>query len=584
MDTKRLVIKIAGESGQGVNSIGEIVARALKGSGFFTFGYREYPSLIRGGHAFHQIDFAGNAIYSPSRESDVLVCLSRLSFHVYLSSLKAGGQVIHMLSALALTEEEQKLVDEKNIKITYLAAEKLAQEVGGKAIMANVVLIGALWKLLDLPIEPLSSVIYDQFVKKPEVIEPNIACLKKGYASSLDTLTKLKINFATDSKRSFDALLSGNNLISLGAVAAGVRAYFAYPMTPSSSILSYMANIYHDTGILVKQFDDEISVAQSAIGAAFMGTRALVATSGGGFDLMTESVSLAGMTETPFVCVVAQRPGPATGLPTWTAQSDLNLAVYGAHGEFPRCVLAAGDPKSAYLVIQNAFNIAEKYQMPVIVLTDKEIAESLFQVEDLENGTPIERHLVGEDELKSIVASDRYKLTENGISPRWLPGSSDETYVANSDEHLGDGTITEDAESSRLMYLKRLKKMETLLAALPEPKIFGPAEASLTLLGWGSIKNTVCDVLDLWNDKHADRAVNYLHYEYIYPLRVEKINELIVQKQPIVLVENNALGQLGMLLSAHTGYQFEDRFLKFDGRPFFVEDLFEYLGGRLDKK
>lgn len=579
-ELKRLVIKIAGESGQGINSVGEVVAKGLKKTGFYSFGYREYPSLIKGGHAFHQIDFSDHPINSSSRNADVLLCFSRVSFHVYLSTLSAGGQVIHMLPGLELTVLEQELIKEKNIKINYLPASDLAQKAGGNAIMSNVVMVGALWKHMNLAFGPLCDVIREEFARKPDMVEPNLASLKSGYESDLEELKKLNINFSPDVKRKDDALLTGNHLISLGAVAAGVRAYFAYPMTPSSSILSYMAGIYHETGMLVKQLDDEISVAQAAIGAMFMGTRALVATSGGGFDLMTESVSLAAMTETPFVCILAQRPGPATGMPTWTSASDLNLAIYAGHGEFPRCVVALGDSTSAYLVVQKAFNLAEKFQLPVIILTDKLIAESLFQVENLEDDIEIERHLAGGSDLKSLTAGDRFKLTKSGISPRWLPGQADACFVANSDEHLEDGTVTEEAEPSLAMNLKRLAKLKTLQDELPEPKLFGPREAAMTFTGWGSVKNAICDVMDLWNKKYPKKGINFLHYEYVYPVRTDKLKELISEKQPLVLVESNFFGQLGALLTQQTGYQFKDKLLKFDGRPFFVEDIIEYLEGR----
>ena len=581
LDIKRQVIKIAGESGQGINSIGEIVAKAIKRSGFHTFGYREYPSLIKGGHAFHQIDFASYPINCSSAAADILLCFSRVSFHAYLPTLRLHGQVIHMLPQLELTDAEKRLVREKKIKIAYLAAGDLAQEAGGKFIMANVVMIGALWKLLGLKLEPLTKVVRSEFAAKPDVIEPNIRCLKKGFHFPLKNLETLKITFRSQTNCQHDALLTGNHLIALGAMAAGVRAYFAYPMTPSSSILSYMAETYHQTEILVKQIDDEISVAQMAIGAMFMGTRALVATSGGGYDLMTESVSLTGMTETPFVCILAQRPGPATGLPTWTSASDLNLALYAGHGEFSRCVIALSDSNSAYTVVQNAFNVAEKYQIPVIVLSEKQIAESLFQVKELNNNIPIKRNLAEGNKLANLDSADRYKNTKSGISPRWLPGESEATYVANSDEHVADGSVTEDSETALAMYSKRLRKLEFLRDELPEPVLVGPQKSALTFVSWGSAVNTIVDVLDLWNRAHPKKCINLLHYEYIYPPKTSKLLDLIAAAQPLVLLENNAFGQLGALLTAHTRYQFSDKLLKFDGRPFFVEDLIEYLETKL---
>ncbi len=585
INPQRFTVKVAGESGQGVNSIGEILAKSLKESGFYTFAYREYPSLIKGGYACHQNDFAAQPITSPSTHTDLMVCMSRASFHAYLSTVRENGQIIHMLRQLQLTEEEQQLIATKHISIAYIPGEVLALESGGKAIMANIVLLGVLWQLLGLGMEPLERMIAKEFEKKPQFIEPNLQCLRKGHAFAVadQGLKPVTLPFGPVPGRENDALLSGNQLVSLGAIAAGVRVYYAYPMTPSSSILSYLASLYHETGMVVKQIEDEISVAQMAIGSMFAGTRALVGTSGGGFDLMTESLTMSAMTETPFVCILGQRPGPATGLPTWTAASDLNLAVYAGHGEFARLVIAISDPESAYVLIQHAFNWAEKYQIPVIVLTEKQIGESLFQMADLPSDVPIERHLLTEPELTQATPQDRFKLTESGISPRWLPGQSDAVYDANSDEHLPDGSLTEAALPSEAMYAKRLKKMESMLAELPEPKIYGPDSAKTAFVGWGSVKNTMTDVINGWNESHPDATIKYLHYEYLYPLRTEAFRQLVNYSTRIILIENNAMGQLGALLTQQTGYLFTERFLKYDGRGFFVEDVLSYLNEKVSE-
>lgn len=582
-DTKRLSIKVAGESGQGINAIGEVIAKALKNAGYYTFGYREYPSVIKGGWASHQTDFAPHPINSSSQKTDILLCFSRTSIHTYLPTVREGGQIIHMSPQLELTVNEEKFIKQNLMKIAYFPADDIAREVGGSTIMANSVMVGALWQLLGQKLEVLNKIITKEFAHKQDVIEPNLKCIKIGFESDLYKLSSLKANFTSTSASKNDALLTGNHLVALGAVAAGVRAYFAYPMTPSSSILTYLANIYHETGMLVRQLDDEISVAQFAIGANFMGTRSLVATSGGGFDLMTESVSLSEMTETPFVCILAQRPGPATGLPTWTAAGDLNVAIYGGHGEGPRCVIAISDSTSAYTVIQNAFNIAEKFQIPVIVLTDKQIAESLFQIGSLPKDIPITRSLPELKTFKKLKSQDRFKTTSSGISPRWFPGQSEATYVANSDEHLEDGSLTEDAQTSLEMNSKRLRKLETLLTELPEPQFYGPNNATLTLVGWGSVKNTVLDVMELWNQTYAKNNINYMHFEYLYPLKLTNIKKLVAKKQPMVLVENNAFGQLGNQISQKSGYIFKNKLLKYDGRPFFIEDIINYLTERIKK-
>jgi len=574
---RRLTLKAAGESGQGVNSVGEILAKALKESGLYTYGYREYPSLIKGGYASHQIDVSDEPLNSPSAACDLLMCLSRVSFHKYLPSVRPQGVVIHSLLKLELTPEEEAWVEENQLQVAYLPAAAMALETAGNAIMANTVLIGVMWKLIGLKREPVEAVIRQEFAKKPEVIDGNIACLRKGYETEVANIQPIAFPFKLVPERGNDALLSGNYLVALGAVAAGVRAYYAYPMTPSSSILSYLASMYHQTGMMVKQIEDEISVAQMAIGSMFMGTRALVATSGGGYDLMTESVSMAAMTETPFVCVLGQRPGPATGLPTWTAQSDLNLAIYAGHGEYTRCVISVSDAESCYELIQHAFNIAEKYQIPVILLSEKQIAEALFQVKSVPADIPIQRHLVADNELASLKGSDRYKITETGISPRWLPGQSDAVFAGNSDEHLEDGSLTEEALPVQQMYDKRLRKHAALLEELPEPEIFGPATAETTLVGWGSVKNVILDVMKWWNQAHPDHTYNYCHYSYVFPLKTKRFLDQVGKAKKVILVENNALAQLGALITQHTGYQFKNIFLKYDGRPFFIEDLQVYL-------
>ncbi len=574
---KRFTVKAAGESGQGVNSVGEILAKSLKESGLYTYGYREYPSLIKGGFASHQIDISDEPLNSPSAQCDLLMCLSRVSFHKYLPSLRPQGKVLHSLTKLELSPEEKKWVAENQIQVAYVPAAALALETAGNAIMANTVMIGMMWQLMGLDLTFVEAVVKQEFAKKPDVIDGNIACLRKGYSTTVPDISATPLPFQIVPERENDALLSGNYLVALGAVAAGVRAYYAYPMTPSSSILSYLASIYHDTGMMVKQIEDEISVAQMAIGSMFMGTRALVATSGGGYDLMTESVSMAAMTETPFVCVLGQRPGPATGLPTWTAQGDLNLAVYAGHGEYTRCVLAVSDAESCYILIQHAFNIAEKFQIPVILLTEKQIAESLYQLKDLPADIPIERHLVPEADLGKLRGSDRYRVTESGVSPRWLPGQSDAVFDANSDEHLADGSLTEDAVPVQLMYEKRLRKQTALLADLPEPELFGPVTATTTFVGWGSLKNVMLDAMKSWNDQHPDLNFNYLHFDYVYPVKTQRFLEVVGRSQKVILIENNAVGQLGALLTQHTGYLFSHSFLKYDGRPFFIEDIVAYL-------
>lgn len=583
----RTVIKIAGESGQGLNSIGEIVGKALKRSGLHVFGYREYPSLIKGGFASYQLEFSDHEISAPSQICELLVCLSRVSIHEYLPSLANGGILIHSIANFEFTVSDKELVDSKNIKVHYVDAEATAVKSGGSKIMENTVLSGLIWKLLGLQLAQLEPLIQEKLKHKPDLVPANVACLKAGFQLELPVDEVAQLHHEVKGYKMHQShvsslLLSGNEAIALGAIAAGVRAYYGYPMTPSSPIHTYLAEYYHDTGMLVKQAEDEITAVQMAIGSMFMGTRALTATSGGGFDLMTETISLSGMTETPLVVIIGQRPGPSTGMPTWTSASDLDLALHAGHGEFPRCVIAASDTVSAYTLIQRGFNIAEKYQLPVLMLTEKQIGESLFNIEKLPPDIPIDRGLEQHD-LAKLKSSDRYEITDAGTSKRWLPGQKAATYLGNSDEHLPDGSVAEGGEEASAMYAKRMRKLESLASELPEPLLLDPngdeldstTDVDTVIVGWGAAKNSLLDALKASPDNI--RSVAYLHYEYLWPLNTSKLGQLAADGKRLILLENNYTGQLGKLIRQQTGINITEKWLKWNGRPFYVEEIIEKL-------
>ncbi len=576
VDQHRLSIKLVGENGQGLTSMGELLGRAFKREGCYTFSYREYPSLIEGGKASHQIDLSDRPIYSSAGGCDILLSLSRFSLHHYLKTVNPGGRILHDIPRLDLKPDEKQWLDENRITVEFVDALQVSIEVCGKRIMANTVLMGALWQVLGLNLATIKQVLTKVFAAKPQVLEGNFVCAQRGFEQKLTQVTPVVWPFARSANTQDDAIISGNHLTALGAAAAGVRAYYSYPMTPASTILTYLAEVAGEVGMLVQQLDDEIGVAQTTIGSMFMGARTLCGTSGGGFDLMTESLSLAGMIECPWVCVLAQRPGPATGLPTWTSAADLNLAIYSGHGEFARLVLAASDGESSYRLVQHALNLAEKYQLPAVLLTEKNVAESLWQMSKIPDNLPIERGLVPDNQLDQLKPSDRYAFTDSGVSPRWLPGQADATYDANGDEHSTDGSITEDGAASAAMYAKRLRKLDALAAELPEPVVYGPEQAQWSLVGWGSVKGPVLDAIQALAEQGGP-SVNYLHYEYLWPLKTMVLKKFAQSAQKLIIVENNATGQLGGLITQHTGITFTDRWLKFDGRPFFVDDILEHF-------
>ena len=595
----RFSIKIGAMSGQGVDTVGKILARALKNTGFNVFGYREYPSLIKGGNASYQIDFSDGEINSSKKEVDVCVILTEQHTKWYLDEIKNGGIIIHDIKRVRFTEAESKLLKEKNISFIYIPATELSTKVGGNYMMSNIVVLGYLWKLLHFPLNVLAETVLDNFKSKVEIGRINALVLREGFSfvpvsftdykfrlhpmgfdkvefSPLDT-ERLNTFFPTFNLKEGNKsklLVSGNEAVALGAISSGVRVFFGYPMTPSSGILTYLAAKSHATRMVVKQVEDEITAIGSTIGAMFGGTRALTATSGGGFDLMTEHISLSGITEVPLVVVVGQRPGPATGLPTWTTQADLMLAIHAGHGEYPRIVIAPSDPEDIYYKLQEAFNISEKYQVPVIFLTDKLLAESLYLTNTFdENKVSIERYLVTEDRENL----HRYEDTENGVSPRWNPGTLKTTYVVNSDEHDIDGNVIEDSETAIKMQEKRHRKVEYILKDLPEPEVIKKNEVGegakykIGLIGWGSTKGVMKDVVD------SMEGVAALSYTYVFPLKVDTLKSFIDKCEKVVMIEGNFNSQLGDLIKLETGIDIKDKILKYDGRPFFLDEVIKKL-------
>lgn len=567
---KRTRISFAGESGQGIDSIGSIIINALVSEGYHVFAYREYPSLIKGGFACYQIDVADHAIKSPSSQVDILLSISRVSASVYALKVAKNGIIIHTLDKLEFSAEAAAHIKENNIQVIFVDAEGIAIEHGGNKLMENVVLVGVLWRMLGLGLVSVSKQLEIVFAKKPKLLEIDLECVNAGFAHNIGTLQNdhaMKVEPDVNWQTSIAA--DGNWAVAKGAVHAGVRAYFAYPMTPSSSVLSYLSDWQYETKMVVKQIEDEISAAQYTIGSSFMGTRAMTGTSGGGFDLMSETVSLAGITETPLVILLAQRPGPGTGLPTWTMAADVNLAVYGGHGEYPRVVLAASDPATAYTLTQLAHNLSEKHRIPVIILTEKQIAEHMYNFASLGEKVPIERHIA-----KGGKKGEFYH-PEAAHSKRWLPGSDSDVYLANSDEHDGAGISIEDAEMSKLQYDRRMGKIPAILQDIPRPRIMGNPHSDTVVIGWGSVENGVHDYIQAAGNPHS-LPFQYMHLDCVWPLDSESLKKHLAGKK-LIAIENNYTGQVANLITQETGLTIDTRHTKYDGRGFYTEEIAEIL-------
>jgi 2-oxoglutarate/2-oxoacid ferredoxin oxidoreductase subunit alpha len=596
----RISLKLVGSSEQGINSIGAIVAKGVKRSGYCVFGYREYPSLIKGGHASYQLDISNELIHSTETKVNVLIALNHHGLELNLADVKEGGLVLHVTPGWQFPAPDQALIRERRLRVVYLPVDDVLARIGATAVGANVLVAACLWSMLDLDVDTLKSLVAVKFAKKKALLELNVRCIDAGY-SLLDPNGGSPALALPPPNQEFSGqlLITGSQAMGLGAIHAGVRLYAGYPITPASPLLSFIADLENKTHMVVKQAEDEITAAQLVSGAMYMGTRALTATSGAGLDLMSETVSLNAMIENPTVFVLAQRPGPATGLPTWTAQGDLLQAVNIGHGEFTRCVLSVSDSQDAFDLIPVAFNLAEQYQISVMVLTDKQIAEALFTQKpyDLEKAEIHRGRLVTDPaELKKLKSWARYDPdAQDGISARWLPGGDAATYCTQGDEHDASGNVEEARVNAKLQVEKRMRKLETLRAKLPEPRLrlaghggtscswFDAGDAiELLAIGWGSSGGVMRDILSC--DEFHGRKIAYLHYTYLWPLRTDRLQVLAKRSKRIVLVEQNYQGQLGMLIRMQCGLEISDKILKYDGRPFFYDELLASLRETLVNK
>lgn len=580
----RVAIKVTGAQGQGVNSVGEIVGKGLKRAGYCVFGYREYNSLIKGGHSSYQIDVSNERVESTTEKVDVLVCFNHHGLELNTHEVADGGIILHQTPDWTFPKAIAASLKERNVTLVELTTDAILKEINAKPILGNVLVTSVVWSLLGQDQKALKTLVGEQFAKKKDLLELNYLCIEKGFQFKERAIPGSSVALpSADSAWKDCLLLTGSQAMGLGVVHAGVRFYAGYPMTPSSPLLTYVADIQNETGMAIKQAEDEITAVQMASGAMHMGTRALTGTSGGGFDLMTETLSLNAMIENPSVIVLAQRPGPATGLPTWTGQGDLHLAVFSGHGEFPRCVVSASDAEDSFRLVNDAFNLAEEYQIPVILMTDKQLAEAIItQPPYDQKKARINRGrlVTGTRELGSLASADRYDpLAKGGISARWLPGSKAPTYVAQGDEHRADGSVDEGAENARLQMEKRMKKSQVLKAALPEPVLFGHQEPDLLVVSWGSNKGVILDALA--DPLLAKKRIGYLHYTYLWPLKTDRLEELMHAAQKTLVIECNHESQLRKLIRMESGLDIPTSVLKYDGRPFFFGELRDILLSQL---
>jgi len=542
-----LNILIGGEAGQGLVTIGELLAKSLVRCGYAIVVTQSYQSRIRGGHNTYMIRVSPEEISAPRETIDILVALDQNTLTLHQNEVSASGFI--------LIDQGFWCDGESCLKIPYkqLASERYS----------NVVALGVLGSLLGLDQGLLLKTLDAFFGKKdPKVGEENHRVLVEAFSWGSQKPSNHKLPPA--SKTSGRMMMNGNEAIAFGAISAGLKFYSFYPMTPATTIGQTLAGYAGEMGLIVEQAEDEIAAINMAIGASFAGAPSMVGTSGGGFALMVEGVSLAAMTETPMVVVVAQRPGPATGLPTRTEQGDLNFVLHAGHGEFPRAIFAPGSIEECFDLIRKAFFLAEKFQGPMFLLTDQFLADSARAIAPLKiEGLPFLQP--SNPNLTPSTPYQRFVFTKDGVSPRLIPGFTEHRVVAGSDEHTEDGHLTEDLGVRKIMVEKRLKKAAGIIQEVTPPEYFGSKNPDLLLLSWGSTKGAVLEAAEEMRGKGKTTGV--LHFSQVWPLVPNQFIHFLPGAREVAAVEGNALGQFAGLIRRETGFEIKRQIGRYDGLP-----------------
>ncbi len=551
-------VLIGGEAGQGLVTVGQLLTKSLVRSGCFVVVTQDYQSRIRGGHNTFAIRVSPEEIVAPQEAVDLLVALNAESVTLHRAELAPRGAIV--------ADEAFDVSCDRCLKVPF-------KELAGRRF-ANVVALGVVGSMLGLSEELVARTVDEFFGKKdPTVAEENRLALSRSFrwCESQSSLIDKRSPPENPPQR---LMMNGNEAIALGALSAGVRFCSFYPMTPSTSIALNLVSRAREMGLVVEQGEDEIAVINMAIGASFAGAPSMVSTSGGGFALMVEGVSLAGMTETPLVIVVAQRPGPATGLPTRTEQADLEFVLHAGHGEFPRAIFAPGTIEECFHLTRKAFDLAERYQGPMFLLTDQFLADSYRAVTpfDVGDASPVRPGAEGET---ASPAYRRQAITESGVSPRLLPGMTQHLVVTDSDEHTEDGHLTEDLSARKQMVEKRLRKLGGIRKEVVPPEANGDEKPDVLLLSWGSSKGAVHEAASQL--RSDGRRIGTLHFSQVWPLVPEHFVGLLHNAEEVVSVEGNALGQLARLIRRETGFVIEKQVLRYDGLPLTPEFILREL-------
>ena len=556
---KELTIAISGEAGQGLATIEDFLVKAISQT-YYVFATTEVMSRVRGGNNSLEIRISNSPVYAYKEHIDFLYLLNNDSLYRLKDRIDSDSKIFGEVDFI--TEKDHERLSDQFIPLPLTDYASSA----GSLLFSNTLLFGQIAGILNLDVDYCHALILEKFSAKNENIQlGNIKAFDIGfdigipYQSFHDLLAQKTDHMKT---------LTGSEAIGIGALGGGCNFIASYPMSPGTGVMTYLASKSNEFGVFVEQAEDEIAALNMAIGAWYAGARALVTTSGGGFALMQEAVSLSGATETPCVTHIGQRPGPGTGLPTRTAQQDLNLVVYAGHGEFPRVIYAPGTMEDAIVLSQKAFYMADKYQIPTFILSDQFLLDSKFQMAPFElDGKYLESFVV-----KSEANYQRYKLTDKGISPRAIPGNGKGLVKCDSDEHTEDGLITEDFDVRIQMNDKRLSKISMILDDYEMPELIGPADYINLIVGWGSTYGVLKEYVD--NKSLKDTA--FLYIKQPFPLHPD-IKKYFDKAKRIINVENNATAQIAGLLKLELDIKVTDNLLKYNGAPFSIEDVATYM-------
>jgi 2-oxoglutarate ferredoxin oxidoreductase subunit alpha len=578
-------IGIGGAAGQGVATPGDIFAKIFSRRGLHLNAYNAYQSIIRGGHTFLTIRTGSERVTNMGDRLDLLIPLNQDAMNRHLGLLTSGAACIYN----ADTIKPGPAAD--GVQLCPLPVSTLA-DIARNKVAQNTLALGAGLSMMGIGFQALEEVVSEQFKKKGEpVVAENIGIARAGYDYATSNFTPFARPVPMTDNRY--AVLSGNAAMAMGGAAAGVKFYCAYPMSPSTGVLHWMAAHARKAGIMVRQVEDEIGVVNMAIGAAHAGVRSMCATSGGGFALMSEGLGMSAMLETPVVVIDCQRAGPSTGVPTKTEQGDLWQMLGAAFGDYPRVLAAPLDIGDCFKIIPEIFNIADRFQCPGIVLCDLLLSEGRLSVDpkDLDFNPVIDR---GELITTATPASathgnggyKRYKITESGISPRAIPGVPGHTHTAATDEHEEDGVLISDEFTNptkrRAMMEKRMRKVAGIEAAVPKPALVGPRDAEVTLIGWGSTKGVIEEACEILTEQGI--SANQLQVRWLVPLHGEAILNILEDARHSFIVENNYSGQFARYLRSETSYVPDGHIRKYDGEPFMPHHIVEAVKEQLSGK